>query len=248
MKKFFVVAINLLLIGAMNHSFAGQRVGDFALIDYAGVFHQMSWYNDQNAIVLFSLGVNAELPSESLAMLEALQSNYESQGVVLFGINPGLQKDRKKVQADALERGINFPVLMDDAQLVSELLGLTQIGEVVVYDPKKVELLYRGAIGNQIDEVLVRHLNNEQQELQTVTMAGSVIDYSSSSPSEVVSYTTDIAPLIAENCASCHREGGIGPWNMSSHLLGGVVREYFREDSTEDNRHTEICLDPAQLI
>jgi hypothetical protein len=32
-------------------------------------------------------------------------------------------------------------------------------------------------------------------------------------------YATQIAPIIAEQCATCHREGGIGPFAMDSHLM-----------------------------
>jgi hypothetical protein len=34
-----------------------------------------------------------------------------------------------------------------------------------------------------------------------------------------VSYSRDVAPIIAENCASCHREGGIAPFAMDSHAM-----------------------------
>ena len=36
---------------------------------------------------------------------------------------------------------------------------------------------------------------------------------------EVPSYVADIAPVLAENCAACHREGGIAPFAMDSHAM-----------------------------
>ncbi|MEQ8953109.1 MAG: hypothetical protein RL120_03180, partial [Gammaproteobacteria bacterium] len=34
-----------------------------------------------------------------------------------------------------------------------------------------------------------------------------------------VSYSQDIAPLIAENCAECHRDGGVAPFAMDSYTM-----------------------------
>jgi hypothetical protein len=35
----------------------------------------------------------------------------------------------------------------------------------------------------------------------------------------VVSYTKDVVPILKDNCVSCHHDGAIGPWSMSSHAL-----------------------------
>src|SRR5690606_8028806 len=32
-------------------------------------------------------------------------------------------------------------------------------------------------------------------------------------------YATDVAPILKEQCAACHREGGIGPFAMDSHQM-----------------------------
>jgi hypothetical protein len=34
-----------------------------------------------------------------------------------------------------------------------------------------------------------------------------------------ISYSQDVAPILAENCARCHREGGIAPFAMNSHAI-----------------------------
>ena len=34
-----------------------------------------------------------------------------------------------------------------------------------------------------------------------------------------ISYSKDVAPILAENCARCHREGGIAPFAMNSHAI-----------------------------
>ena len=131
------------LIAAMAVSVvAGERVGDFALIDHQGAFHHMSWYDDHEAVVILAHANDAAGAQRALADLLALQGKYQEQGVVFFMLNPGLQSDRAVVQANALAMGIEFPALMDDSQLVSEMLGFTRLGEAVVYDPGNFEVFF----------------------------------------------------------------------------------------------------------
>lgn len=120
--------------------------------------------------------------------------------------------------ADAHESGLDLPMLMDDAQLVSELLGLTQVGQAVIYDPASFELLYRGAIQAKMEQVLEQILNGEELDLVKTASSGDSINYAGSSQLAAVSYERDVAPIIEENCANCHRNGGIAPFAMDSHL------------------------------
>ncbi|MFT6296528.1 MAG: mono/diheme cytochrome c family protein [Glaciecola sp.] len=218
MKRLLNFTFTALILAMAGLANAGERVGDFALIDHLGGFHQMSWYDDNSAIVILSVAIGTELPKESLTTLTELQTKYGEQGVVFFGMNPGLQTDRELVKADIAETGLNLPVLMDDAQLVSELLGLTRIGEAVIYDPKNFDLLYRGAIRADMDRILEQALNGEELNLVSTSSLGQAIDYARSTQTSAVSYVNDVAPIVAENCASCHRDGGIAPFAMDSHL------------------------------
>jgi cytochrome c553 len=194
---------------------AGERVGDFALIDNQGAFQHMTWYNDQNAVVILPQSIGATDQAALNGLLD-LQTKYKESGVVFFLINPGLQTDRAAVQADL--GSVELPVLMDDAQLVSEMLGLTRLDEAVVYSPKSFEVLYRGPVSEQLEASIQQTLNGDSSELVSITTSGATIEYSNLAAHSDLSYEKDIAPIIAENCANCHREGGIAPFAMDSNL------------------------------
>lgn len=196
---------------------AGERVGDFALIDHEGAFHHMAWYDDQKAIVLMPQAVGAT-DAASLESLQALRSKYEEQGVVFFLINPGLQTDRVAVGQDLNSLGVDLPVLMDDAQLVAEMLGLSHLDEAVVYDPSSFELLYRGPVQAGMDLAIQQLVEGNNADLVEIASFGTAIEYSNTDAHANLSYEKDIAPIIAENCANCHREGGIAPFAMDSSL------------------------------
>jgi len=218
MKLFLTFSFTVLMASVAMVAHAGERVGDFALIDNHGAFHQMSWYDDQNAVVILTHSVGVQVSENELTYLHELQSKYQQQGVVFFGLNPGLQTDRESVLADVVESGINMPVLMDDAQLVAELLGLTHVGEAVIYNPVNFELLYRGPVQERMGQVLEQILAGQDVGLSESPSSGVAIDYANAAQLASLSYENEIAPIIAENCASCHRDGGIAPFAMDSHL------------------------------
>jgi len=210
-----LIALAGLLAGAPLR--AGERVGDFALIDHAGVFHHMAWYDDQQAIVLMPQSIKAS-DAEALAALRELRTRYEMQGVTFLLINPGLDSSREAVQAAADQEGIDLPILMDDTQLVTALLGLTHLDQTVVYDPASFEVLYRGETDASLVQVLDGVLAGDSVELVTTATDGAAISFASLQSHGELSYEHDIAPIIAENCAECHRQGGIAPFAMDSKL------------------------------
>ena len=217
MKKFLNVSVLALLISTTTSLYAGERIGDFSLIDHLGVQHHMAWYDDQSAIVILPQA-NGTTDSESVAALADLQSRYETQGVVFFLLNPGLQSDRAAIGQDAVVQALGLPVLMDDTQLVSESLDLARLDEAVVYDPKSFELQYRGPVDAQLEQAVRGLIDGESGDLVAIATDGASIDYSGVGISSAPSYTNDVAPIVVENCANCHREGGIAPFAIDSKL------------------------------
>ncbi len=192
---------------------AGERVGDFALIDHKGAFQHMAWYDDHSAAVILPFA-----PATDLSAFSALQAKYGELGVAFFLLNPGLESDRAMISTQLSAAGADLPVLMDDAQLVTELLGISKLDQAVVYNPKSFEILYRGPISAQLEESLDAAMNGVKGELVSSPASGASIEFANKTAHSNLSYTNDIAPIIAENCASCHREGGIAPFAMDSKL------------------------------
>ena len=197
--------------------FAGERVGDFALIDHLGMQQHMAWYDDQNAIVILPQA-NGATDTNAIAAVADLQVKYADQGVVFFLMNPGLQTDREAVGADPAVKELGLPVLMDDTQIISEALGIVNLDQVVVYDPKSFELLYRGPADGRIDKAIQGLVEGKNDDLIALATQGTPIEYTSPSIHTIPSYTNDVAPIIIENCANCHREGAIAPFSMDSKL------------------------------
>ncbi|MBL4819874.1 MAG: redoxin domain-containing protein [Gammaproteobacteria bacterium] len=230
MKNLILSFTGLLLTCATTFSVAADRVGDFALIDHKGTFHHMAWYDDQEAVVLMVQANGAKEVQDNLADFLTLADQYKNQGVVFMLLNPGIQTDREAVMREVDALGIDLPVLMDDTQLVAEALGVKHIGEAVIYNPKTFEVTYRGPVQGHLEAALQQTLRSEEVET-TIQASGTLIDFPVLARHEqtVPSYVADVAPIIAEKCASCHRADGIAPFALDSHMSAQGWSPMIRE-------------------
>ena len=147
------------------------------------------------------------------------------------------QDDRDAVAAKV--KGSSIPVLLDDTHLVSESLQLTRAGEVLVIDPKGWKIAYRGPLdkakaGNALltgalDSVLA---GQPVKKAQVAARGCAVKAAKATHAGAKVSYSEQIAPMLIDNCVTCHRTGGIGPWQMANYdTIKGfapMIREVVR--------------------
>lgn len=220
MSKLRKLTALCLLLSIPPVSVAADRVGDFALLDQAGYFHHMSWYGDAPAVALLVHAVDDPATLRALPDYQALHEQYADQGIEFFMLNPMGRHNRDAVTAELQELGVDIPVLMDDTQVVSEALGVAQTGEILLFDPASFTVIFQGPAGESLERAITEVLAG--QEIGTPVVAssgGTPVTYAFQDWS--LSYEKDIAPIIADNCASCHREGGIAPFAMDSH---GIVR------------------------
>ncbi len=200
---------------------AQERAGDFALLDAQGYFHPMSWYDNHDAIV-FMVQANADPAVHSaLPDFSALADRYQARNLQFFLLNPMGSHNRDAVHAEMQRLGIELPVLMDDSQLVSENLGVQRSAEVLVYNPKSFEVIWRGEMGSTLESALQALLSGDSLPDNQVAVTGNPVDYPAKRKhaQSVPSYAEDVAPVITENCATCHREGGVAPFAMDSYTM-----------------------------
>ena len=193
---------------------AAERVGDFALLDQDGVFHHMSWYDDHKAIAFLVQVNGSEQTEAAAASYAALQARFDAQGIEFMMINP-LGQARASVKQAATDLGVQLPVLIDDAQVISEAMGIDKSGEAFLFDPRSFEVIYRGPV-SALETALNEVVAGEAVSTPMVAMTGADVTYH---VNDLVSYAADVAPILAENCASCHRDGGIAPFAMDSHAM-----------------------------
>ncbi len=224
-----------------------RDVGDFSLLDHKGNFHQLSRFADSRAVVLYVYGNNSALSAEAMPKLNVLQEKYASRGVEFFLLDPISDDTRESVHEKLEAIGGQIPALMDRTQLVSYSLGVQSTGEVFVVDPRRMRLIYRGALDsralgesaapqgplgrNYLEEVLSAVSIDASVIPDVVWTKGERVSYSKISEIEStgISYVNEVAPILQNRCLSCHREDGAAPWAMSSYEMVSGWAEMIRE-------------------
>src|SRR3989344_3355094 len=219
-------------------------VEDFSLWDQRGAAHHLYEQSDSKAVVLISYGVGCPIVRRSMATITALQKKYENKEVRFWLIDPNKLDDREALQKEAEAFGIDIPILMDEAQIISRSLGISRTAEAIVIDTRHWTVAYRGAIDDG--------LNYETQRLQTekpylswsldavlqgsrvkipeTTVKGCLVTYAP--VAEDMNYIRHAAPILKNRCLSCHYTGGPGPWALKDYQSvkhwAAMTREVIR--------------------
>ena len=208
-------------------------IPNFALLDQNGEFHELYYYGDSKAIVLYTQGNGCSTVRGDMKTLKAVRTHFKEQGVNFFMINSNEKDDRESILAEAEAYDIEFPILMDKTQLATEALQLYRTGEALVLDPESWTVSYRGPVAH-LEAAIAAQLNGELLAENYILGNGTTIKRQHPDQSKFanISYEHEIAPLIKEKCVRCHIEGGIAPFAMNkyetvfgwSHMIREVLR------------------------
>ncbi len=237
----FAVAFSLLVIAPWSAA-DNERIANFALLDAEGSYHQLRKYGDYKAVVIISMAAACEENLESLHKYRLLQTTWENQGIVFLALNSTAETALEDSRTLGSLYQLDMPILVDSSQLVAELLDIRKAGEVLVVDPDRFRVVYRGGLdletrradpSRNITPVVatdylaqtLAHVANEEWDALTNTVTSGVTGCEITFPARdadlasVPDYSTEVAPILVEKCASCHSEGGIAPFAMNSHMM-----------------------------
>jgi len=208
------------LLIALSLPTAGQaaldRIGDFALLDNQGEFHQLSRYRHRKALVLMSYDASCSNMNEVVTQYQSVAETYANQELE-FLLLDSLDLGREVF----IENASGLPILEDDGQLVSESLGMQYAGEVRVLNPERLSVFYQGPVSETFESTLSAVINDEINDTVSATMDGCEIEYLSASnhAQNPPDFVNDVAPIVIENCVDCHRQGGVGPFAFDSYVM-----------------------------
>ena len=202
-----------LIFSTTAHS-ALDRIIDFALLDEKGVFHQLSRYQHKDAVVLMSFDQSCQFMPAMLAEYDDIVSEFSSNGIEFLLIDSeGLGREM------LASLRLNVPILEDSGQLVSESLGFENSGEVLMLNPERLSVYFRGPVSPDLRTSL-SSMESIQDTLE-LEPRGCKIEYPDKVAHELNTpdYATDVAPIIIENCVACHNQGGVGPFAFDSYVM-----------------------------
>jgi hypothetical protein len=241
-----------------------QARPNFRLTDHRGHAHELLREGAAKWIA-FVFTDNAGLAG-TWAAVRPLTERYGTNDLKLWLLNP--VEDRAALAAAAATNGVGIPVLHDAAQLVARTFGVTTAGEAVLLDAGLLTPLYRGPVADDcplpdggtvrqdyLADALAAAATNAPVTFSQVRPRGPQLALG---PRLASRYAQDIAPLLVEKCANCHRPAGIGPWAMTNHAViaaqAGQIRQNLLEglmppwhaDPAHQRFANDFSLTPAE--
>jgi peroxiredoxin len=201
----------------------GREAGAVRLPDASGKERTLAEFSEAKAVVLVFVSTQCPISNRYLPELGAMAKEYADRGVVVLAANPN-RNEQGEIEAHAKERGVLFPVLRDADHALADRFGIVTIPTALVLDGKRV-VRYRGRIDD--DPMSGRPRRRDLREALDAVLAGREVDVPETEPrgcsvrrSEPakdgeVTYSRDVAPILAKNCVSCHRKGQIAPFPLT---------------------------------
>lgn len=182
----------------------------------------------------------------------------ENTRVRVIGVSSSQQDsldDLKKFSADL---GIRYPIGKDTGNVVADRYGAKRMSEVFVLD-QFLQVNYRGRVDDEFQPGIARSeaRSHELKDAITSVLAGKPVEISSTNPvgciigrvrtgpvTTEVTYTKDIAPVLAKQCVECHRAGEIGPFALTDYneIVGWGA---MMVETIDQNRMPPWHADPA---
>ncbi|MBL8047184.1 MAG: redoxin domain-containing protein [Chthonomonas sp.] len=191
-------------------------------------------------------------------------------------LNPTEHESGKEMRDMATTNGLRAPYLLDPKGSLAAQLAIRSTAEVFVFDAN-MTLKYRGAFDNQygvtttkseatqtyVADALRAIRAGEEPALRTTEAPGCVLDFSEvKTPEEKPVYTREIARIVNEKCVTCHRDGGVAPFSLTSYeavkgragmikhvIENKIMPPWFADDkpSLDSKWKDEKALTEAQL-
>jgi hypothetical protein len=163
--------------------------------------------------------------------LQELADEYHDRGVAVIGINSNRQDNVTEIGAYMQRHGLKFRMLKDAGNKVADLFDAKRTPEVFLLDSKRM-IRYRGRIDDQYgvgysrEKPTVSYLKNAIDELiggkevslkETETVGCHIGRIKSPDANAEVTYCNQVARVLQNHCVRCHREGEIGPFNLTDY-------------------------------
>ena len=213
----------------------GDRVDNFQLLDQNGESHELYYLSDMKAVVVMVHGNGCPIVRNALPTLNKIRDAYQEKGVAFLLLNANLQDDRESIRQEATEFSTDFPILVDEMQLIAESLGVTRTADVFVIDPKTWKLAYHGPVDDRLAYGAQKLLAGDAVKLAQVDAMGCLVNLPETERRDAhasISYAEQIAPILIDRCVACHRKDGVGPWYMTKYEMvrgfAPMIREVIR--------------------
>ena len=127
----------------------GDEIANLKFKDIRYLPRSLKDFGEKKALVLIFTNTTCPLVQKYWPKLKRLDEQYRGQGVQFVGINVGPDDEIQESPQQAIDFGVEFPLVKDTNGSCVKALGIERTPEVAVLDGQQ-RLRYRGRIDDQV--------------------------------------------------------------------------------------------------
>lgn len=222
---------------------AAPSVAGVSFKDLAGKSYGTPELSRAKATVFVFTSTECPIAGKYTPRLVELAKDYAGKGVSFFLVNSNGGDSRDKFAKWVKERKFPFPAVKDEGTVLADKLGATTTPQAFVVDPAG-SIAYIGRIDDNAErekvtrqdlrEALDDVLAGKPVRRSRTRAVGCGIFRDSAAPKVAatakVTYARDIAPILNQNCVTCHRAGDVGPFALENYqqarTWASSIKEY----------------------
>lgn len=206
----------------------GSHVEELRFKDIRYLPRTLRDLGESRATVIVFTNTTCPLAQKYWPKLKRLDEEYRSRQVQFLSINATAGDEITDIAQQAIDYGIEFPLVKDTDGSCARALGVERTPEAVILDSKQ-RLRYRGRIDDQhrlgasrtdvTQDDLVRALadilNDRDVAVSETVVDGCKITLPAAAQSDKpVTFYEQVVPLLQRHCQECHRPNGGAPFSL----------------------------------
>ena len=206
-------------------------MAEFEFLDIRYLPRSLADFPAGEAFVLFFSTTTCPLVQRYYPKVDLLAQAYRDRGIRFLSVNVGPEDDIAEMATQVIEQEVTVEVVKDHRGEVASAVGIDRSCGVVLLDGKR-RLRYRGRIDRQFRYSGVSPQTGREDLKEAIEdfLAGREVSVSETpyegckitSPgrpelAHPVTYSADVAPLIADHCQVCHHPNGQAPFGLQTY-------------------------------
>ena len=213
----------------------GELVADFRYRDVQGDRGSLeSLLEGREALVIVMQTSTCPVSRRHGPRLAELEKEYGGKGVQFVYVDASDQATPEDARGDLDRFGFGAPYVLDTGHEIRQRLQADVASEVFVID-RAHTMRYRGAVDDEHGEpylaaALDQVVAGQDVQVTSTEVSGCDLgDYVSAVPQREVTYYSRISRIVNQNCVTCHREGGVGPFALDSYAQVYAYRPLIQQ-------------------
>jgi mono/diheme cytochrome c family protein len=209
----------------------GRLVPRLELKPISGPRFRLGRAKDAKATVVAFTSTTCPVTQRYGPTLAALEKEFSARGVQFVFVNPVESDTATSAKEMAARLGWKGPYVRDTGGRIAGALGARSTAEAYVLDAAGT-VVYRGAVDDQYgigyskDAPARRHLASALEavlagtgpDVAATTAPGCTLDHGGPVTADAKpAYHSRISRILQQNCAECHRDGGVAPFSLASY-------------------------------